>query len=69
MGNCVLHLWFMDSEAQNNEIIYSSEKYAGAITAVTDEHTVWKIKQEGNKKNYGELLQLPVVQMTKHILI
>jgi hypothetical protein len=28
MGNCVQYLWFMDSEAQNSEIIYSSEKDA-----------------------------------------
>lgn len=41
----------MNSEAQNTEIIYSSEKDAGAITAVIEEHTVWKFKQEGNKKN------------------
>lgn len=51
MGNCVQYLWFLGSAAQNSEIIYSSEKEAGAITAVTEEHTAWKIKQEGNKKN------------------
>ena len=45
-GNCVQYLWFMGSEAQNSEIIYSSEK-----DAVNEEHTVWKIKQEGNNKN------------------
>jgi hypothetical protein len=41
----------MDSEAQNSEIIYSSEIDIGALTAIIEEHTVWKIKQEGNKKN------------------
>jgi len=40
-----------DSEAENSEFIYSSEKDAGAITAVTEQHTVWKIKQEGYKKD------------------
>jgi 3-keto-L-gulonate-6-phosphate decarboxylase len=41
----------MDSEAMNSKIIYSSGKDASAVTAVIEEHTVRKIKQEGNKKN------------------
>lgn len=35
----------------NSKIIYSSGKDASAVTAVIEEHTVRKIKQEGNKKN------------------
>jgi hypothetical protein len=41
----------MESDAQNSEIIYSSGKDEGAITAVIEEHTVLKIKREGNNKD------------------
>jgi hypothetical protein len=30
MENCVQYLWFVESEAQNSEIIYSSGKDEGA---------------------------------------